>query len=124
MAAAKYSIAIPKHDALGNPLKDIASVAHHYLYYGPIRTEGAYVDPDKLGHWLDDKPQAQDMLVAHAEDNPETDSLFKQLAHHVGEVVNRPQIFVTKEGKNGLKTWTIANSQYQEGQPASQSALL
>lgn len=114
---------IPKVDNLGNELTDIASAAHHYLFYGPLKVEGSYIDPDKKGHWRDDQTQPHDQLVTFAEESPEMDSAMKQLAAYVGEVANQWGIFVVKEGKQGIQTWTVPNSMYRQGEPAETVAL-
>lgn len=122
MAQAKYSIMIPKVDNLGNPLTNIAAAAHHFLFYGPLKVEGSYIDPNKQGNWRDTEPEPHDILVTVAEDSPEMDSQMKQLAAHVAEVANQWGIFVMKEGKNGIQSWTVANSSYREGEPAEDIA--
>lgn len=123
MAQAKYSLMIPKVDNLGNPLRNVAEAAHHFLYYGPLQVEGSYIDPNKVGQWRDDGPEPHDILVTYAEDNPMMDSQMKALAVEVGEACNQWGIFVTKEGAKGVFTWTISNPRYRPGEPALPVAL-
>jgi hypothetical protein len=123
MAQAKYSVMIPKVDNLGNPLTDLAAAAHHELFYGPLKVEGSYVDPDKRGHWRDEEPEPHDILVVVAEDEPMMDGQIKQLAIHIAEVANQWGIFVMKEGKSGVNSWVVNNPMYREGEPAEEVAL-
>lgn len=120
---AKYQIMVPKVDNLGNALKSLAEAAHTHLFYGPLKVEGSYVDANKIGQWRDESPEPHDILVTYAEDNPEMDSQMKLLAAQIAEVANQWGIFVTKEGKSGVQTWTVSNSAYQPGQPAEEIAL-
>lgn len=52
-------------------------------------------------------------VLAH--DTPETDSYIKQLASHVGELVNRRYVLVSKEGSQGTQAWRISNRHYDGG---------
>lgn len=123
MAQAKYSIMVPKVDNLGNPLVNLAEYAHHHLFYGPLKIEGSYVDPNKLGQWRDSDPEPHDILVTVAEDNPEMDSQIKHLAVQIADVANQWGLFIMKEGKNGIQSWTVSNPSYRDGQPAEQLAI-
>ena len=123
MAQAKYSILVPRVDNQGNELRDIAAAAHHYLFYGPLKVEGSFIEPNKIGHWRDAPAEPHDALVTYAEDSPEMDSQMKQLAAHVADVANQWGIFIAKEGKNGIQTWVINNPQYRDGEPAEDIAL-
>ncbi len=114
---------VPKKDNLKNPLNDIASAAHHVLFYGPAKIEGSYIDPNKKGNWRDDPQEEFDHLATYAEDTPENDSHIKQLAAHVGEVANQWGVFVIKEGKSGPQSWVIDNNNFEEGKPADPVAL-
>lgn len=120
---AKYSIMIPKIDNLGNPLVSLADYAHDFLFQGPMKVEGSFVDPNKMGHWRDSEPEPHDVLVTFAEDTPQMDSELKRLAHHVAEAANQWGIFVTKEGKSGVQSWVINNARFREGEPAIPEAL-
>lgn len=115
---AKYMIMIPKVDNLGNPLTNIASAAHRYLFYGPLNVEGSYIDPGKEGNWRDDEPETYDHLITFAEDTPQMDSQIKQLAAEIAEAANQWGVFMTKEGGGNVKSWNIANPMYREGEPA------
>ncbi len=120
---AKYGIMIPKVDNLGNQLTSLAEVAHHHLFYGPLKVEGSYIDPDKLGQWRDESPEPHDILVVYAEDHPEMDSQMKLLASQIAEVANQWGIFVTKEGKSGIQSWIVDNPGFRPGEPAEDLAL-
>lgn len=122
MQQAKYSILIPRVDNQGNRLRDIAAAAHHFLFYGPLKTQGSYIERGKIGNWRDLDPEPHDMLITVAEDSPEMDSSIKQLALEVAQVANQWGIFVMKEG-NGITSWEVGNPQYVEGAPADQAAL-
>lgn len=114
---------IPKLDNLGNPLVRVADYAHDFLFNGPLQVEGSYVDPDKMGHWRDSDPEPHDILVTYAEDTPEMDSEIKRLAHELGETCNQWGIFITKEGKSGIQSWVVNNTQFRPGEPAIPEAL-
>ncbi len=114
---------IPKVDNVGNALVDIASAAHHWLFYGPLKVEGSYVERDKMGNWRDMDPEPHDMIVAYADDTPEMDSQMKQLGVHVADVANQWGIFVVKENGKGINTWTVANPHFRPDEPADDAAL-
>lgn len=120
---AKYSMLVPKVDNLGNELVDIASAAHHYLFYGPMRIEGSFVERDKQGNWRDLDPEPHDMIVTYADDSPQMDSQMKQAAAYVADVANQWGIFVIKEDGKSINTWTVANPAFRPGEPAEQLAL-
>src|SRR6185312_17290201 len=107
MAQARYTIVTP-----GDAGNQIARAAHHYLMYGPVAVEGAWIDPQNEGTWNGEHQGIYDHLVAVAEDTPETDSHMKQTAAYVGEVANAPGIRVMKDGKDGLNVWYVKNSQH------------
>jgi hypothetical protein len=111
---------VPQKDNLGNPLGDLATAAHHWLFYGPgPRVQGSYIHRNLEGNWRDDPQEKFDHLITVAEDTPEMDSHVKQLAHHIGESANQWGVFVMKEGKKGgIQSWVIDNRSYQEGQPS------
>lgn len=118
MSYAKYTVAVPKVDALGNPLKDIAGVAHHYLAtQRPFGFDHAYIDDGMRGQF------PHDLVVVHAEETPEADSHLKQLGSFVGEMANHPTVHVTRNGHSGLATWNIANGSFRPGEPAEATAL-
>lgn len=114
---AKYTVLIPRHDNMGNPLSNVTEAAHDYLVYKlPGKFQGVYVDPGKWGHWEGSREE-YDILVAHGEDTPENDSYIKQLGAYVGELANQEIIFATKTAKQ-VSTWPIRNSHYLAGFPA------
>lgn len=123
MAEAKYVIMIPTTDNQGNKLVDLATAAHHWLFYGPLKVQGSYIDPGKKGNWRDNPQEIMDHLVTFAEDAPEMDSHIKQLAVHVAQVANQWGIFVTKESKQGPQSWVIDNPGFVDGQGADQSSI-
>ena len=119
MADAKYTLMIPIRDNLGNNLGDIATAAHHWLFYGPgPKVEGSYIEGPKRGNWRDDPQEEFNHLITVAEDTPEMDSTIKQLALHIAHAANQWGLFCIKEGKDGIQKWTVPNSDYQEGVPA------
>jgi hypothetical protein len=115
---AKYMIMVPRVDNLGNPLTDIAAAAHRFLFYGPLKVEGSYIDPGKRGNWRDDDPEEYDHLITFAEDTPQMDSEMKQLAAEIADAANQWGIFMTKEGGGNIVSWTVPNPVYREGEPA------
>lgn len=117
---AKYTIAVPQRDNIGNQLVDLGQAVLHYIVNGPVQTVGAHIDRDKW-HETD---EAFDHVTVFAPDTPESDSHIKQIGHWVGDVANQWGTFIVKEGKNGVNTWMISNNKYQEGQPADSSVLL
>lgn len=119
-AQAKYTVMIPQKDNLGNDLGDVASAAHHWLFYAPKgpKVEASFIHRNIDGNWRDDPQETFDHLVTFAEDHPEMDSHVKQLAAHVGQATNQWGVFVMKEGKNGPQSWVIPNNDYAHGAPA------
>lgn len=118
MAHAKYSVYVPKHDTLGNPLADLAKAAHDHLAYGPTKR---HIKGSQIHRGIEMGSGPHDVVVAYAEDSPEMDSHVKQVASFVGELANHPSLFVSKEGKN-VTSWPIRNSLYRHGEPAEQLA--
>jgi hypothetical protein len=120
MAQAKYTILIPQKDNLGNPLGDVATAAHHWMFYGPgPKVEGSFIHRGLEGNWRDDPQEKMDHLVTVANDTPEMDSTAKQLALHVAEACNQWGVFVMKEGgKQGVQSWTISNPNYRPEEPS------
>lgn len=115
---AKYTIMIPVKDNLGNPLGDIATAAHQWLWQA-TGNEGSYIEGPKRGNWRDDPQEEFNHLITVAQDTPEMDSHIKQLAMEIARGANQWGVFVTKEGgKAGIQSWVIDNPQYQKGQPA------
>lgn len=108
MAAAKYTVHVPKHDAQGNPLRVHKAVHKH------LESLGAHSTVHE-GH-------PTHSVTAWAEDLPEWDSHAKQAGAHVGEIANVPSVMVTKEGKNPAK-WHIANPLHRHGDPADPAAI-
>lgn len=124
MAQAKYTVMVPLKDNLGQQLKDLATAGHHWLFLGPgPKVEGTYIEGPKKGNWRDNPQEEFNHLVTVAEDTPEMDSTVKQLAAHIADVANQWGIFVMKEGKNGIQSWTIPNNKYVEGQGADSDML-
>lgn len=117
MATAQYEVLIPKADTLGYPIRDLAPHAMQYLI-SAIEVVKAEVEPERRVWWLG-KEEPFDALVFIAEDNPQTDSHAKQVAAYVGDAANQDVILVTKQGKSGIQTWPVKNSQHVPGQPSS-----
>lgn len=111
MAKARFTIHIPRHDELGNPLR-VAEATHHYVFHGPWRIDSAQVSH---GH-------PYDALHIYADDIPENDSAVKQLAVFAGELANVPSVSAAKDGKH-INAWTLTNKHYRPGEPAEQGAL-
>jgi len=113
---------VPREDNLGNRLIDMA----YYINQSVINRDianGSYVSPGKHGYWRNDTEfQEHDLFNIWAEDTPENDSHVKQLAAEVGELTNQWGIFVTKMAGQG-KTWTVANPNYRDGEPADPLVL-
>lgn len=109
---ARYTIMIPKQDDLGNQLNDLAATAHHHMFYGPVKTQGSWIERDKVGHWHDGPAEPYDHLVTVAEDRPEVDSHIKQLAAGLGGLANRKAIYTLKENKDGINDQIIDNPNY------------
>lgn len=105
-----------------NPLGDLAGAAHQWLFQNH-GIEGSYAEKGKRGFWRDDPDEPFTHLISFAKDTPETDSAFKQLAHHVGQLANQWGVLVTKEGKGGPEPWLVTNKNYVPGQPADPTAL-
>jgi hypothetical protein len=122
-AQAKYQILIPTHDNLGQKLGDIASAAHHWLWYTAPGIQGSYVEPPVRGNWRDDPQETFERLTTYAHETPEVESHVKQLAAHVGDVANQWGVFVTKEGKDGIQSWVINNANHVPGQGADPGVL-
>lgn len=124
MAQAKYTIMVPLKDNLGQQLKDLSTAGHHWLFLGPgPKVEGTYIEGPKKGNWRDDPQEEFNHLITVAEDTPEMDSTVKQLATHIADVANQWGIFVMKEGKDGIQSWTVPNKKYIEGQGADPDVL-
>jgi hypothetical protein len=116
---AKFTIMIPQRDNLGNHLGDVATAAHHWLFYGNgPKVHGSFIHRNLDGNWRDDPQEKFDHLVTIADDHPELDSHMKQLASHVADAANQWGVSVIKEGKNGPQLWIVDNPGYQEGRPA------
>lgn len=116
-AQAKYTILIPTRDNLGNPLGDIATAAHQWLWQATGQ-EGSYIEGPKRGNWRDHPQEEFEHLITIAPDSPYMDSSVKQLAVEIARGANQWGIFVTKEGAGGIQNWTMDNPEYQEGQPS------
>ena len=123
MAQAKYIIHIPTVDNEGNDLVDLASAAHHWLFYGPgPKIEGSFIEGPVRGNWRDNPQETFVNLVTYAEESPEMDSTMKQLAVHIAEAANQWGMFVVREGKNGPQSWVVDNPNFQPG-PAEPWAI-
>jgi hypothetical protein len=119
---AKYTIHIPTHDNLGQPLRDLATAAHRHLFQNGV-IEGSYIEPGKKGNWRNDPQETFDHLVTYAEDKPETDSHLKQTATHIADLANQWGVTVTKEGPKGPMLWIVDNPGYRDGEGAHPDAL-
>lgn len=110
---AKYTLAIPHSDLLGNRLHDIAAAAHHWLINGPEKVDASHIQRDIEAH-----NGMHDFLVAIGEDSPRLDSTMKQLGHHIVDAANHPVATVMKEHDKGIQSWQINNMNYQPGVPS------
>lgn len=118
MPEAKYTILVPRHDDQGNILIPIAGYAREYLNQLGIMKH-IYVE-DSFTRNEQDSLQS---IVVVADDTPEVDSTIKQTASYLGELVNRWGIAVFKEGKDGIRTWEIANTNYRPDEPAKDELI-
>lgn len=96
MAQAKYTVLVPNYPGLSHAVGQ-------YLTDGPIQVKAMNI--------VQGDPYIQ--VVAWAEENPETDSHFKQIGTYAGEAANEQTISVLKEGKSGVSTWEMRNKHYQ-----------
>jgi hypothetical protein len=103
---AKYTIFIPQTaHAPGLP-----EHAQQRLVEGaPI--DHCYIDPGKMAHWPGGQPHPHDLVVTHADDNPEMDSHVKAIAREVAQAGGMPTVFVVKEGQKGPMSWAVDNHQ-------------
>lgn len=95
MAKAKYTIFVPSK---GNA----ARAVRQYMETGPVRVETSQI--------VSGEPY--DAVTAYADDSPEADSHFKQMATLTAQAVNEQLITVVKESKQGVQTWQMRNNQY------------
>jgi hypothetical protein len=95
MPSAKYTILVPSHPP-------VAQAVYEYLSDGPVKTDAINVIPGN--------PWTQ--IYAWAEDIPEVDSHMKQIGTYAAQAVNVPSLTVMKDGKNGVSTWEMRNTQY------------
>jgi hypothetical protein len=114
---AKYTILVPLQDDRGNQLVPLSPYARQYLQNIGI-SDKVYTEPSKHDGTID-----LETLVVLAEDNPMADSSIKQTAHYLAELVNSWGIICIKEGKDGVKTWQIANTNYRPDEPADPKVL-
>jgi hypothetical protein len=112
---AKYTVMIPVKDNQGNPLGNISTAAHEWLYRATGH-KGTYITGPHRGNWGDDPQEEFEHLIAVAEDSPEMDSHIKQLAAEIARGANQWGLFCMKEGKNGVQSWVVENPEYQEGE--------
>lgn len=117
MKQAKYTIAIPVRDNLGNELEDISTHVHHMLHDKGI-VQGSFITGPHRSNWEKDAQEDINHLVSVIDDTPENDTHVKQAAVYVGEVCNQWGVFVMKEGAQGIQSWVISNPNYKEGHPA------
>lgn len=122
MAEAKYTVMVPTHDNLGNPLKDLATGGHHYLH-AEAGISGSRVEGPVKGNWEDDPQEDFNMLVSFADDTPENDSHFKALARNIAVAANQWGVFVSKESSSGPQSWLMDNPSYDPDQPAADWAI-
>lgn len=113
---AQYTLQIPTHDNLGNPLPDLAAAGHHWLWQ-QAGLQGSRITRGITGIW-EGQEEIYDDLEVIAEDTPKIDSFIKQLAKHLCEAANQWGIFVKKHGGGNVQSWVINNPKYVEGQPA------
>lgn len=113
---------IPLVDNVGNDLAPIADYAHQVLVNAGM-VDGSWVDPGQRGLWLDQPAEPHETLNTIQEDSPDMDSFIKQTAKQIAELANQWGIFVHKQGKQGIQSWTIDNPSYREGEPADAVAL-
>lgn len=115
---ARYTIHIPTHDTLGNPLLDLSVNAQQRLTKAlsrmihSLHAEGPYDHGTHGARHLH--------LVAH--DTPEVDSHVKQLATELAHVANHPHVTVIKESQQGIQPWIMPNKRHDPRVP-SQYAL-
>lgn len=122
MPDARYTLAIPASDTLGNPLVNLAAYAHQHIVQ-TRKHKDTVVEPGKSRIRSDGRPETVHHLVTIAEDLPETDGSMKQLAAYVGDVANHQGISCTKDSKNGPVHWHIDNPEFRPGQSAEPSVL-
>lgn len=104
-------IQIPATDKHKNRLKDLGPVAWQWLEHKiPHLIHSIHIEGPHAGH----KGSKRHLHVL-ALDTPESDSHVKQLAVHIGELVNRRYVFVHKEGSSGIQTWRLNNKAYDGG---------
>lgn len=120
---AKYTVVIPTRDNQGNPLGNISTAAHEWLYRATGH-KGTYITGPHKGNWGDDPQEEFEHLVAVADDHPEMDSHMKQLAMEVARGANQWGVFVMKEGKGGVQSWVVDNPQYKEGEHSEIGSML
>lgn len=95
MAQARYTILAPN-------LPGLDQAIYKYLSDGPIRTRAVNI---VAGH-------PNNIIIAWADENPETDSHFKQVGTYVAEAANEPTVAVIRENKSGAQTWEMKNNHY------------
>lgn len=105
-ASARYTIHIPHSGA------DLATATHHYLSTGHVPVDGVVVHRG-VDASFDGPPEPHDLVQAYGQDTPELDSHMKQVGAYVGELANRPTIWVSKENGKSMANWPIRNPMYQ-----------
>lgn len=111
---ARYTIQIPTHDTLGQPLLDLSLNAHSRLTKNlgrlvhSIHVEGPYSHGASTHRHLN--------VVAH--DTPEVDSHIKSLATELAFAANHPYVSVIKESQQGIQPWAMQNKRFDYRVPA------
>lgn len=109
MAAAKYTIHVPSHDELGQPLRLHEAVRKHFDSLGADAVQLHLGSPSHT-------------VAGWVEDTPEWDSRAKQIGTQAGEVANVPVVHVTKEGDKSA-SWQMHNPHYRAGEGGNPSAV-
>lgn len=106
MAEARYEILIPQGG--------IAQQAMNHLV-SQVKTTTAHIEQRNVS--MMGRIAPYEVLVFQAEDEPHTDSQAKSIAAWAGETANVQSILVSKQGKQGIQTWPIRNTKFQEKGP-------
>jgi hypothetical protein len=110
-SSAKYIVRVPTHDPHGNLLQDLTPICWQHLQNKiPQLIHSMHAEGPHAGH-----QGTHRHLHILAYDTPETDSHVKQVATHVGQLVNHQTILVSKEGAQGAQAWHVPNQHYDGG---------
>lgn len=101
MALAQYEILIPQTGAA------VANATATYLS-SQLKT-AVHVEASR-NVYIDGQNASFDVVITQAEDSPITDSHVKQTASFAADVAKVPVITVSKNGKEGISTWPIRNT--------------